>query len=263
MNARLFRSAAVFVMSVLLLSCGVMCGQTSSAEQRTEAGLAPSFDVATIKPSDPMRKDGGLDVQGQHVKIGNIDMTTLISVAYSVHPKQIVDAPEWFGTAHWDIEGVANTEREPTIAQVQQMLQKLLADRFGLKIHRDQRQIPVYALTIAKGGPKLTKSASDPSALPSWKGNGGGDMRFRNTSMTAFLLDMQNKFDRPLVDQTGLDGKYDFSLRWTPDETPSANADAPPGMFTAIQEQLGLKMLPVKAPANVLVVESVTKPSGN
>ncbi len=263
MNARPFRFAAVFVISVMLLSCGVMYGQTSPAEQRTEASVDPFFEVATIKPSDPMKKDGGLDVDGRRVRIGNIDMTTLISMAYAVHPKQIVNAPDWFSTAHWDIEGVANTEREPSVAQVQQMLQKLLADRFELKTRRDQREIPVYALTVAKGGPKLTKSVSDPTALPGWKGSGGGNMQFRNTTMTVFLLDMQNKFNRPLVDQTGLDGRYDFSLRWTPDEAPSDNADAPPGMFTAIQEQLGLKMLPVKAPANVLVIETVARPSGN
>ena len=88
-------------------------------------------------------------------------------------------------------------------------------------------------------------------------------MHFRNTTITAFLLDMQDKFDRPLVDQTGLDGHYDFTLRWTPDEAPSGDADAPPGMFTAIQEQLGLKMLPVKAATNVLVIERAAKASEN
>ncbi len=85
-------------------------------------------------------------------------------------------------------------------------------------------------------------------------------MQFRNTTVTAFPLDMQYKFDRPLVDQTGLDWQDDFSLRWTPDEAPSDNADAPQEMFTAIQKLFGLKMLPVKAPTDVLVIEQWSSP---
>jgi uncharacterized protein (TIGR03435 family) len=237
-----------------LLCMPVMHGQTTTG---------PSFDVATIKPSDPMKRNRGFHVGGNRVNIENQDVITMITVAYSVHPKQIVNAPDWFSSARWEIDGVADKEGKLSVPDVQVMLQKLLEDRFGLKIKREQREIPVYALTVAKGGPKLTVSKADPNALPNQNGNGKGNMRFENTTITTFLLGMQDQFDRPLVDQTGLDGHYDFTLRWTPDTAPAGDADAPPGMFTAIQEQLGLKVSPVKAPANVLVVEAATKPSAN
>lgn len=228
-----------------------------------QATTGPSFDVATIKPSDPMKRNHGFHVSGNRVNIENQDMITMITVAYSIHPKQIVNAPDWFSSDQWVIDGVADKEGKLSVPDVQVMLQKLLADRFGLKIKREQRELSVYALTVAKGGPKLTVSKADPNALPNQNGNGKGRMQFENTTMTTFLLGMQSEFDRPLVDQTGLEGHYDFTLRWTPDTAPAGEADAPPGMFTAIQEQLGLKVTPVKAAANVLVVEGATKPEAN
>lgn len=250
----LSRSHVALCALAALFSLPVMYGQ---------AQAGPSFDVATVKPSDPMKRNHGFHVSGNRVNIENQDMITMISVAYSVHPKQIVNAPDWFSSDQWVIDGVADKEGKLSVPDVQVMLQKLLADRFGLKIKREQLEIPVYALTVAKGGPKLTVSKADPNGLPNQNGNGRGRMQFENTTMTTFLLGMQSEFDRPLVDQTGLDGHYDFSLRWTPDTAPVGDVDAPPGMFTAIQEQLGLKVSPVKAPANVLVIEGVTKPEAN
>lgn len=253
MNVR--RSAFVAACFVLTTLC--------SLPMRAQQAAAPTFEVATIKPSDPMHRNRGFHVGGNRVNIENQDVVTLITVAYSVHPKQILNAPDWFETARWNIDGVADKDGKLSVPDVQAMVRKLLEDRFGLKFKREQREIPVYALTVAKGGLKLEKSKSDPNALPNQNGNGKGNMRFQNTTMTTFLLGMQDEFDRPLVDQTGLDGHYDFTLRWTPDGVPAGDADAPPGMFTAIQEQLGLKVSPVKAPANVLVIESAQKPSEN
>jgi len=260
MNARPSALAAACVLFTALCSVPVRAQAAATASQTT---AAPMFDVATIKPSDPMQRNRGFHVGGSRVNIENQDVITLVTVAYSVHPKQILNAPDWLATARWEIDGVADKDGKLSVADVQVMLQKLLADRFGLKFKREQREIPVYALTVAKGGPKLEKSKSDPNALPNQNGNGKGRMQFQNTTMTTFLLGMQDEFDRPLVDQTGLDGHYDFTLRWTPDGVPTGDADAPPGMFTAIQEQLGLKIIPVKAPANVLVIEGAQKPTEN
>lgn len=259
MNVRCSALAVAGVLFSALCSVPVRAQAAATASQTT----APAFEVATIKPSDPMHRNRGFHVGGNRVNIENQDVTTLIVIAYSIHPKQIVNAPDWFDTARWEIDGVADKEVKLSVPDVQVMLQKLLADRFGLKFKREQREIPVYALTVAKGGSKMEKSKSDPNALPDQHGNGKGRMQFQNTTMTTFMLGMQSEFDRPLVDQTGLDGHYDFSLRWTPDGVAAGDADAPPGMFTAIQEQLGLKILPVKASANVLVIESAEKPSEN
>jgi uncharacterized protein (TIGR03435 family) len=146
------------------------------------------------------------------------------------------------------------------------MYQKLLADRFNLKLHREKRGLSVYAITVAKNGPKLAKSLGDPKGLPDQTGNWNGALngiRFTNNSMGDFALMMDYLLDKPVVDQTGLAGKFDFFLRWTSEEAQVSDPNAPPGLFTAIQEQLGLKLEPVKAPADVLVIDQVEKPSAN
>jgi uncharacterized protein (TIGR03435 family) len=145
------------------------------------------------------------------------------------------------------------------------MLQKLLADRFGLKFHRDKRELSVYAIQIAKGGPKL-KPAANPDAGADQEGNGHGTEQtviFTSNGIADFIRNEQFFVDRPLVDQTRLTGRYDFSLRYTFDEAKSTDPNAPPGIFTAVQEQLGLKFQPTKASTDVFVIDHVEPPSAN
>jgi uncharacterized protein (TIGR03435 family) len=146
------------------------------------------------------------------------------------------------------------------------LLRKLLEERFGLVAHMEQREMPVFALTVANGGPKLDPSKGDPKGLPDNVGmgdNGRQIRKYTNVSMADFAPMLQFHLDRPVVDQTGLKGRYDFKLQWTVDETQTTEPDALPGLFTAIQEQLGLKLQPAKAPVEVLVVDSVSKPAAN
>ena len=126
--------------------------------------------------------------------------------------------------------------------------------------------MPVFALALAKDGPKMTPSKGDPNGLPDNEGMGGNGRqirKFTNVSMSDLALMLQPHVDRPVVDQTALKGRYDFKLQWTVDEAQTTDADAPPGLFTAIQEQIGLKLEPVKAPVDVLVIDQVEKPSPN
>jgi uncharacterized protein (TIGR03435 family) len=150
---------------------------------------------------------------------------------------------------------------------MQSLIRKVLAERFGLKLHRDSRELSVYAITVAKGGEKMVRSMGDPNGLPDENDNASNGlvtMRVTNMSMVDFAMIFQFFLDRPSVDQTGLTGRYDFQLKWTPDEGHVAtDGNAPPGLFTAIQEQIGLKLEPVKAPAQVLVIDAVQRPSGN
>jgi uncharacterized protein (TIGR03435 family) len=142
----------------------------------------------------------------------------------------------------------------------------VLAERFGLKLHHEQREMPVFALTVAKGRPKLTPSTSDPNGLPNQHGNRGVGWQmyqYRNTSMPELALELLSSVDRPSVDQTGLKGRYDFQLKWLTDESHASDPDAPPGLFTAIQEQIGLKLEPMKALAEVLMVDKVERPGAN
>jgi uncharacterized protein (TIGR03435 family) len=228
------------------------------------ADAHPSFEVATVKPSRPDDTKGGFQVGGHRLLIQNQTVNDLISFAYAIHQKQIVDGPPWLETQRFDIVGQADVDGYANLRQVQEMLQKFLASRFNLKFHREKRELSIYAITLARGGPKLTKHTGASNGLPTQSGSGSGDgRRFTNNSMSDFALGMQAFLDRPVVDQTGLDGRYDFVLRWTPDDS---NTDAPnqaPGLFTAVQEQLGLKLEPVKGQADVYAIDHVEKPSEN
>jgi uncharacterized protein (TIGR03435 family) len=230
------------------------------------ADAHPSYEVATIKPSDPEDGSSGFHSMGHQLFTENESMDSLIAVAYAIHPKQIVDGPEWFSKDRWDIKGVPDMEGVPSWQQQREMLQKLLAERFGLKFHRAQRDLSIFAITVAKGGPKLVVSKSDPNSLRDQTGNNNGveqTWRFTNNSMADFADGMEEFLDRPVVDETGLKGKFDFGLEWTVDGPVSNDPKAPPGLFTAVQEQLGLKIEGTKGPADVLVIDHVERPSAN
>ncbi len=242
--------------------------------KRMAADANPEFEVATIKPSDPSQPGRAFTLRGRHVITINMNMNDLITIVYDLHAKQIVGGPAWFGTDKFDIDGVPDVEGQPNQEQAEVMLQKLLADRFKLTFHRDKQELSVYALVVGKDGPKLTKSA-DPNGLPGLMFRGPGVLPARNATMADLAGVMQRVvLDRPVVDQTGLKGRFDFELKWTPDESqyggrgiqvppPVDNADAPPDLFTAIQEQIGLKLESTKAPVDVLVIDHVEKPSPN
>jgi uncharacterized protein (TIGR03435 family) len=151
------------------------------------------------------------------------------------------------------------------------MTQKLLADRFNLKFHYEQRELSVYALTVGKAGPKMTRSLGNPEGPPDDEFSRSAWMKETNTTMAEFTKALQYVLERPVVDHTGLTGRWDFRVQWTPDESQfggivpssSGNPNAAPGLFTAIQEQVGLKLELVKALAEVLVIDHVEKPSAN
>ena len=146
------------------------------------------------------------------------------------------------------------------------MVQRLLTDRFHLQFRRDQRELAVYAITVAKSGVKMARSAGDPNGIPDQTGYGKGNaqvMKFTNNSMSDLALGMQGYMDKPVLDNTGLKGRYDFTLTWTPEMTAVSDPSAAPGVFTAFQEQLGLKLQLTKEPTGVLVVERLERPSEN
>ena len=238
--------------------------------------LEPGYEVATIKPTNPDNRGGGFTLQGRHLVARNFTVEGLITLAYNLHSTQVTGGPDWIKTDHFDMDILPDHEGLPSLDQARGIVRKLLADRFALKFHDDTKELSVYVLTVAKTGSKVNKSASDPSSPP---GLGGppGRMMVRNASMAEFAQVMQGMvLDRPVLDHTELKDRYDFQLKWTPDESQyggrippqntdssAANADPPPPLFTAIQEQIGLKLDAVKAPAKVMVIESVQKPSAN
>lgn len=243
------------------------------------ADADPNLEVATIKPGQPGQQGKGFGFRGTHFVTFNTNMNDLIALAYGMHTKQIIGAPDWFGTDMFDIDGVPDIPGRPNLKQMQTMVQKLLADRCALKFHHDQKELSVYAVRLAGGGSKMSKTTAGPNDGEGFLFRGLGDLVVRNMNMTGFAKWMQSSvMNRPVVDQTGLTDKYDFMLKWTPDDsqfaqfrgavTPPAapagdNPNAPPSLYTAVQEQLGLKIEAAKAPDDVIVIDHVDKPSPN
>jgi uncharacterized protein (TIGR03435 family) len=236
----------------------------------------PSFDVATVKPSKPDTPGKMFRMQANKFSTINTTLADLMKDAYGIQDKQIVSAPAWVFTEKYDLAGQPDVPGQPSQDQLRIMIKKLLADRFQLKFHKDQKEMPAYVLTVAKGGPKMKKSEADPNAGGGRFFRGLGVLTFTNSNMVDFCDLLQAAvLDRPVVDHTDLPGKWDFLLKWTPDESqfggmgikvppPSeAAADAPPPLFVALQEQIGLKLDAEKAQVPVLIIDHAEKPGDN
>lgn len=239
------------------------------------ADAPATFEVATIKPSNPDAQGKLFTVKGRQVITINTTLGDLIAFAYDVQARQIIGAPAWSETERFDINGQPQAQGQPNQRQLRGMIQQLLADRFKLTFHRDKRELPVYTVVLATGGHKLTRNDASPDGLPSLLFRGLGNLPVVNARLSDFANVMQTAvLDRPVIDRTGLQGRYDFTLVWTPDESqfrglgvrvppPSGDANAPPGLFTAVQEQLGLKFDTTNAPVDVLVIDRAEKPTEN
>jgi uncharacterized protein (TIGR03435 family) len=238
------------------------------------ADWKPAFEVATIKPSEPGTPGQTITVRGRTFGTHNQTVAGMMTFAFGLHPDQILGGPQWMKEDRWEITAEPEGTGMPNDRQWKAALAKLLADRFALQFHRDKKELSVYALTVLKAGHKLTQNETNPNGLPGLFFRGLGIFPVTNATMGDFTGTMQAVvLDRPVVDQTGLQGRWDFVLQWTPDETqfggrggqapPADPANAPPGLFTAIQEQLGLKLESTKSAVDVLVIDKLEKPTAN
>lgn len=241
-----------------------------------EATADPAFEVSTIKPAKPEGRFSLLLNQSGMLNTTATSLNDLIKFAYGMHPKQIVGGPSWTESERYDVTGKPDTPGIPNVPQLASMLQKLLKDRFQLKFHREKKELSVYAITVTAKGATITKADPSPLAVPGFAGGGQRGMNVRNSTIAEFAGILQaNVLDRPVVDQTGFGlTRYNFILKWTPDgqqlaaagapnAPPAPDADAPPDIFTAFQQQLGLKLESTKAAVDVIVIDSVEKPSDN
>jgi uncharacterized protein (TIGR03435 family) len=237
---------------------------------------APAFEVATIKPTPPDAKAGRyITMQGTNrfiVKYYTLKL--LIAAAYNLSPKVVSGGPAWVDSDHFEIEAETTGDKQPARPEQMAMLRSLLADRFKLSFHREAKDFSIYALEVAKDGPKLKEStapATDPAQLISTVYPQRIHLPAKNATMGDFASLLQRALlDRPVVDRTGLTGRYDFDLDWAPDETqfggevPVAPADAQaPPFFTAIQQQLGLRLEAMRGNVDAFVIDHAEPPSDN
>lgn len=240
-------------------------------------GTKLEFEVASIKPSATGQPfNPGFNVTATEMRARNISLAGLITFAYVLHRSQVSGLPGWAETEGYDIVAQLPPGSDPTDPQLLKMLQHLLQTRFNLSVHTDKRELSVYAISIGKGGMAGIKMVKSDSSGLNMGGQGLGRVRFRGATMANLASQLQLRvLDRPAVDQSGLTGRYDFTLDWRPDEFHFPNAPAPqraaaaaaadalPDLFTAFQEQLGMKLGAAKAPADVLVIDRVSRPSEN
>ncbi|HEV2577200.1 MAG TPA: TIGR03435 family protein [Acidobacteriaceae bacterium] len=241
------------------------------------ADADPSFEVATIKPN---HTDGAsmqaLTFKGRNFITVNSSLADLMMFAYSVQMKQIIGAPDWIEKDRYDIVATPAEEGRPSADQVRVMIRKLLADRFQLKFHHDKREMSAFVLTVGKGGARLRPGQRNGSlhGIGMQEAANGSLLFVNNAPIPAFTSFLQSLvLDRPVVDETGLTGRYDFTVTFTPDESefnghppitkPADGVEPAPSLFEAIQEQLGLKLSPEKTQVDVLAIDHVEKPSAN
>jgi uncharacterized protein (TIGR03435 family) len=255
----------------VILSAGTLV----RAQQSTPR---PAFEVASIKPGDPdsqVFRIGSLP--GGRFAANNASLKMLIQTAYDVRGHQISGGPNWLDSAKFDIDAKPDsaTPIPPGPAggpQMRLMIQSLLEDRFRLKVHRESREEPVYELVVAKGGPKLQPATDSLKQQQRGMRMGRGQLTGTAAPVSILVAQLSQQLGRSVIDKTGLAGQYDFELKWTPEigQSQSGPTDAVPApdltgasLFTAIQEQLGLKLESTKGPVEVLVIDSAEKPSEN
>lgn len=196
----------------------------------------------------------------------------LVGAAYNLTPTAISGGPAWIDSDHFDLLAATPGEARPSLDEQMSMLRNLLADRFHLTFHRELKVLPVYAMTIAKGGPTLVESTQPgPPVLVNHVYPDRISLPAHNATMAQFASMLQRAvLNRPVVDQTGLTGKYDFTLDWTSDETqfggqgPTPNPDSTrPDLFAAMRQQLGMKLEATKGRIETLLINRAEHPSEN
>lgn len=318
MGIRLRRVRAYQMIGLAMVSMlAISSARPALSQTEPAAASTAKFEVASIKRSK------SFDMRHMMVRImnrpddgrfyaTNVTAKLLLRLAYDVHDSQIIGGPEWISSELFNIQAKADSATDAELKKLnpldakllkEQMLQELLADRFKLKIRHETRQLPVYALEVAKNGPKLEEAKDVPAGPADGEDSGGPGLKrgvrmmmsnngeqnldFEDSTIAMFVRILSQSLGRTVVDKTGLAGRYNFKLHWASDmgrmvmggpgglgPMPGGNAGpstgpAPPpapsgpSIFTAIQEQLGLRLKPEKGPVPVVVIDQIESPSAN
>lgn len=254
-------------LATIVVAAPITAGPLHTAQNGTDSAR-PSFEVASIKPSDPT--DRGMFIRfepgGRYVTHG-MSVKSLIENAYDLHDFQISGGPGWLDSAKYDI--LAKTETGE-LSHAKECLQSLLADRFQFKFHISAKEHTIYALSAAKDGPKLERvNDSAGGGVRVSMGMTGGELTSDGLSMSLLAANLSNIVGHIVQDRTG-PGLYKVHLKWNPDHVetrvggPGADdASDRPAIFTALREQLGLKLEPAKGSVDVYVIDQIERPSEN
>lgn len=275
--------AALFIITFALASVTTTYEQQSApaapVEDPCSAQLHATFDVATIKPSDKPAGGSSLRRRADSVTSSGV-LRRLILFAYDLRDFQITGGPDWVNTQVWEISArvdppdpdpmtLDDAGRQGLLDVERQRLRSLMADRFKLKCHMTTRELPIYELIPAKGGVKFTATTAPLEKQGSINANGGSrgeKLVATGIRFSDFVGYLSSETGRNVVDKTGLTGagRYDMTLTFMPAMASAMDSDASGAtIFTALEEQLGLKLVPAKGPVPVLVIDSVEKPSEN
>ena len=226
---------------------------------------APQFDVSTVKPSTELSATGyGFATGHGRIEATNFTLESCILRAYKLGPHQVAGGPGWVYSDRFDIKGKIDRPIDDT-GQIMTMLQSLLADRFKLALHRETRTIAAYVLEVDKKGPKLAKAEGDDPEVQIATKDGRVTYTFGNTDMDSLVQILARQIDLPISNSTKLAGNFNFTLQWTPETAaPSKDAAFDEGsIYTALREQLGLRLRSAEAPMQVLVIDHAERPSPN
>jgi len=283
-----------------LLAAGMLHAQSEPAEPaRDLAQTVMQFDAVSIRPTPSGDDKVLVQMSPDGLSFHGAPVRTIVETAFGTDDKHLVGAPAWTNTIRYNIQAKVSPEDAPKFDKLMgternAMLIPMLADRFKLKFHHETREQPIYALVVAKGGPKLTKGEPDDTRGPKssdphqpedlskehhWVFTVAGRIEADSISMgiLADQLTRLNAVGRPVLDRTAIEGNYNFTLRWTADNLPFAilhdpdglgaatakDESGPSSLFTAIQEQLGLKLEPRKDRFDVIVIDYIDRPSPN
>lgn len=269
-------SLRLYAATTMLLAAGFALadsahGQSNPTVANSITPNPPAFEVVSVKLSKPNCE--GMMVSSPPGRF-SAHCTTLLGLLFNAYPTvkpsvPIPGLPGWANSVRFDVDAKTDNEtavamenlpREEQWKQTQTMLQQALADRFKLRTHNETREGPIYELVTAKGGFKLKEApASEHSRGTSW---GRDHIEVRTGPVRSLVFALSDLLSRNVVDRSGLNGNYDIDLKWTPDDQ-QGTPDAGPTLFTALEEQLGLKLVPAKGPVETLVIDHVERPTEN
>lgn len=251
-----------FRRAVSLVRIPVLCGLVVASLCTAIAQPKLTFDAAAIKINNVGAAPGtGFNFDGFRLHVTNATLQYLIRTVYKVQGEQVIGGPAWLDEDRYDIDATTGSQQALTPDQFRMTLQNLIEDRFGLRFHRETRQLTVYALMVEKGGVRMKENTDGPSTrLSTDMDSGRAVLSGSGVSMDTFAGYISNKLGRMVLNKTDLTGSYDFTFRWDAEQAPGSTD---PSMFTGLREQLGLRLESTKSPVEVLVIDHVGKPSEN